>query len=96
MRFIYPILAAAAAALLPTAVLSQNGAVRPAPQFSSQLFAPGTPLDTMVQEVLPKPGEEAYRKVAWRLDLGKAREEAQRAGKPLVVFLMDGHPLGGT
>jgi hypothetical protein len=32
----------------------------------------------------------------WRTDFAAARAEANPAGKPLFLWMMDGHPLGCT
>jgi len=69
-------------------ILSQN--------MPSRFFKPGTSLETKLQSVLPKSGEEAYRTIPWHYDLGQAREEAQRTNKPLLIWMMDGHPMGST
>ncbi len=43
------------------------------------------------------PDEDApWRRIAWRIDLLGARNEAADRQKPLFVWAMDGHPLGCT
>lgn len=42
------------------------------------------------------PGGERWTRIPWEPDLGKARERAAREGKPLLMWVMDGHPLGCT
>ena len=39
---------------------------------------------------------ETWRTIPWRTDLGAARAEAARLGKPLFLWAMNGHPLGCT
>lgn len=34
--------------------------------------------------------------IPWRTNVLQARAEAQRAGKPLFLWVMDGNPLGCT
>ncbi len=46
--------------------------------------------------VVPAPAETGWRSIPWRTDLWEARREAARAGKPLFLWEMDGHPLGCT
>lgn len=42
----------------------------------------------------PGPGEDKWDAISWRVDLWEARKEAAAAGKPLLLWEMDGHPLG--
>jgi hypothetical protein len=56
----------------------------------------GTDLDRRMAAVLPTPGEEAWLQIPWRLDLNQARADAQRSGKPLFLWIMNGHPMGCT
>ena len=53
-------------------------------------------LDEKVAGVLPKPSEEPWTTIPWRCDLAAARAEANRVGKPLFVWMMNGNPLGCT
>jgi len=68
--------------------------------FLSALFAlpvqPDPILDHNVASVLPTPAEERWLQIPWRTDLIQARLEAEREGKPLFFWVMDGHPLGCT
>lgn len=50
-------------------------------------------LEQKVASVLPAPEEERWLQIPWRTDLMQARADAQRAGKPLFMWIMDGHPL---
>jgi hypothetical protein len=47
---------------------------------------------------LIKPGakEDRWATIAWRTSLWEARQEAAKAGKPILLWEMDGHPLGCT
>jgi hypothetical protein len=47
-----------------------------------------------IASVLPTPEETRWLEVPWRTDLTQARAEAQRSGKPLFLWIMEGHPLG--
>jgi hypothetical protein len=51
-------------------------------------------LDEKIAPLLPKPEEERWLKIPWRADFAAARAEANRGGKPLFLWLMDGNPLG--
>ena len=55
-----------------------------------------TALDRKVASVLPKPDEERWLRIPWRLNVMQARADAQAGGKPLFLWIMNGHPLGCT
>lgn len=42
----------------------------------------------------PRAGEEAYTTVPWETSLATARRKAAEGRKPMLVWSMDGHPLG--
>ena len=46
--------------------------------------------------VKPTEGEDRWDRIPWRTSLWQARQEAARAGKPILLWEMDGHPLGCT
>jgi hypothetical protein len=46
--------------------------------------------------VAPRGETERWMEIPWEPDLAKARERAAREGKPLLMWIMDGHPLGCT
>jgi hypothetical protein len=46
--------------------------------------------------VLPNPSEASYRKIAWRTSVMQGIVEAQKNDKPVMIYLMNGHPLGCT
>jgi hypothetical protein len=52
--------------------------------------------DHLRSVIRPNEGEAAWAKIPWRTDLWKARQEAAAAGKPILLWEMDGHPLGCT
>jgi hypothetical protein len=53
-------------------------------------------LDEKISPLLPKPDEERWLKIPWRSDFAAARAEADREGRPLFLWMMDGNPLGCT
>jgi hypothetical protein len=53
-------------------------------------------LDRDIAALLPRPSEERWLQVPWQTDFAAARAEANRADKPLFLWMMDGHPLGCT
>jgi hypothetical protein len=46
--------------------------------------------------IAPDAGEDEWAQIPWRTSLWEARVEAARAGKPILLWEMDGHPLGCT
>ena len=52
--------------------------------------------DALRKLVKPDPGEDRWAAVAWHTSLWEARQEAARLGKPILLWEMDGHPLGCT
>lgn len=46
--------------------------------------------------IRPQAGEDRWDQIAWRTNLWEARKEAAAEGKPILLWEMDGHPLGCT
>ena len=46
--------------------------------------------------ILPNPNEQTYRKIRWHASVLDGFVEAQMADKPVMMVLMNGHPLGCT
>jgi hypothetical protein len=46
--------------------------------------------------IKPQAAEEAWSKIPWMTSLWEARKKAAAAGKPILLWEMDGHPLGCT
>ena len=46
--------------------------------------------------IKPQTAEEAWSKIPWMTSLWEARQKAAAAGKPILLWEMDGHPLGCT
>ena len=42
------------------------------------------------------PGKERWAEIPWETDLAVARARSAREAKPLLMWIMDGHPLGCT
>jgi hypothetical protein len=52
---------------------------------------------TRLQQLIkPGPREDRWAQIPWRTSLWQARKEAAAAGKPILLWEMDGHPLGCT
>lgn len=48
-----------------------------------------------LQKVIrPCEGEDAFDKIAWLTAIHDARVQAAKTGKPILLWEMDGHPLG--
>jgi hypothetical protein len=47
-------------------------------------------------QVLPNPRERSYRKIEWRTSVLRGIVDAQKKDKPVMIVLMNGHPLGCT
>lgn len=60
------------------------------------IAAAGPTLDQQVASVLPTSAEQKWLSAGWRLNLMRARDESQRSGKPMFLWIMNGHPLGCT
>src|SRR5688572_14838351 len=75
---------------LPAALLVALAVSRPTPA------EPLNPkhFDQLWSVIRPQPGEDKWDEIPWRTDLWEARKEAAAAGKPLLLWEMDGHPLG--
>ena len=46
--------------------------------------------------IKPGKGEDQWATIPWMTDLWQARQLAARQGKPILLWEMDGHPLGCT
>ena len=47
-------------------------------------------------QILPNPSERSYRKVEWRTSVLHGIIDAHKNDKPVMIVLMNGHPLGCT
>jgi len=59
-----------------------------APGISADQF------DSLRELIKPRPG--GFNDLPWMTDLWEARKKAAAEGKPLLVWVGDGHPLGWT
>lgn len=50
-------------------------------------------VEKLHRELIPAK-TEPWETIGWRTDLLAACEEAEKAGKPLFLWAMNGHPLG--
>jgi hypothetical protein len=84
--------------LLPRPVLASLALAA----LAASVRADGEPiLDDVTYEkvrdaVLPTAQEERWREVPWRASVWDAVVEAAQADRPVLVWAMNGHPLGCT
>ena len=64
-----------------------------APARAAPPIAPGqfTALHALIK---PAEGEDRWAEVPWLTSLWEARRQAAAEGKPILLWEMDGHPLG--
>ena len=53
-------------------------------------------LDELKALIKPGKDEDRWAAIPWMTDLWQARQLAARQGKPILLWEMDGHPLGCT
>ena len=46
--------------------------------------------------ILFRPPKEHWREIPWRPNLAEAIEEAREKDKPILLWMMNGHPCGMT
>ncbi len=46
--------------------------------------------------ILVRPSEEQWEEIPWRPNLAVAIEEARETDKPILLWMMNGHPCGMT
>ncbi len=46
--------------------------------------------------IKPDPSEDKWDQIPWLASLWQARQRAAAEGKPILLWEMDGHPLGCT
>lgn len=67
----------------------------PVPGFATKLLSPKT-FNALHAAMRPGGTGERWAEIGWQPDLVAARQTAARENKPLVLWIMDGHPLGCT
>jgi hypothetical protein len=70
-------------------------ALAPVPARAADPIPPEK-FDELRALVRPCEGEDKWAAVPWRTSLWEARVEAAAKGKPILLWEMDGHPLGCT
>ena len=67
----------------------------PVPAFAMKTLS-SAQFTALHAAVTPHGAGERWAEIPWQSDLGAARREAARQQKPLLMWVMDGHPLGCT
>jgi hypothetical protein len=57
---------------------------------------PGRPMPSLRDLIRPRPEELRWLGIPWETCLGRARARAASEHKPLLLWNMDGNPLGCT
>jgi hypothetical protein len=79
-----------------SSVVADPARATAAEQERPQAQGKAATLEEKIAQVLPKPSEDQWMKIPWRSDLAQARAEANREGKPIFLWMMNGNPLGCT
>ena len=51
-------------------------------------------LDRLKTLIKPRAEETRWEEIPWMVDLWEARKKAAQSGKPLMLWEMDGNPMG--
>ena len=82
--------------ILPV-LLSISASCAPSASARADQLVPGPDnLRSWVEFISPSKEELAYELVGWRSSFWPAVEEARRLGRPILLWTMNGHPLGCT
>jgi hypothetical protein len=57
---------------------------------------PGEQFDKLRALIKPAAEETKWEQIPWLTSLWEARQQAAKQGKPILLWEMDGHPLGCT
>ena len=58
------------------------------------LLTAADPFDGLRDAVRPSASEDRWATIPWGISLWEARLRAAKEGKPILLWEMDGHPLG--
>ena len=50
----------------------------------------------ILKAILVRPSEEQWEEIPWRPNLATAIDEAREKDKPILLWMMNGHPCGMT
>jgi hypothetical protein len=68
---------------------------QPVPTFQTARISPAQ-FKALHRAVGPSGEAERWTEIPWETDLAAARAKSTQTGKPLLMWIMDGHPLGCT
>ena len=57
-------------------------------------FSAAQSLEEKMRAVLPSKDEDRWLEIDWHTNIAEARQEAERQNKPLLLWVMNGNPLG--
>ena len=88
----------------PSATASSSPArsswgARPLPRAAPPSAAPAlteATFEALRDAILPSAQERAFEAVGWRPSFGEAVREARELDRPVLLWAMNGHPLGCT
>lgn len=69
----------------------------PPPQVPVAVVPPALPdaeFHALLTTIRPAAGEDLFADIPWQTSLWDARRLAAKEGKPILLWEMDGHPLG--
>jgi hypothetical protein len=69
-------------------------ALQPAPAAPPAPALSAAEVASLLEQVRPRAGEDAFATIPWQTNLWEARTLAAKEGKPILLWEMDGHPLG--
>ena len=75
--------------LLAAVALAPRAAQIP-PQADAKSF------EAILEHVVPAPEELAWRSIPWRPTLADGMRDAAKLDRPVLLWAMNGHPLGST
>lgn len=67
---------------------------RPRTELQAGLGLAETEAVAVRKVVPPQPGEDLFDQIPWQTTIWEARQLAAKEGKPILLWEMDGHPLG--
>jgi serine/threonine-protein kinase len=85
--------------MIPGALSGPSQSSRPqvaASQPHSGRDAPTVATEALRALILPSPGEDKWLQIPWMTSLWQARKKAAAEDKPIMLWVMSGHPLGCT
>lgn len=62
--------------------------------LSAPALAQGSSVEQRMRTILPSEDEWRWMQIPWRTNVMQALAESGRAGKPVLLWVMNGNPLG--